>query len=198
MVHNLVDRAGMGILRMGLRSLMYGRGFPQFQEAPGSVEVTMDAQFLRPAITVLALDNQDRYGIPELLILNSVFERGYVSVRVLEEQLRRLVPSPWDALQHAVDRITAVEFCGSSEGVFVRVSREWMELLDVSRVFRVSSNSHKHVDLYKYLKRHGDASNADIRDVLDHSYSSQTSRFLRDAKYVERKGSGPSARWSLI
>lgn len=197
MAHNLVDRAGMGVLRMGLHSLRYGRGFPSFREAPDSVEVSMEGEFLRPHVTVLALDNVERFGIPELLILNTVYETGVASVAVLEEQLGRLTSDPWEAIQRAVANIAEVELCGTSDGLFVRVRREAMQSLNVTRIFRVSTNSEKHVALYSYLKRHTRASNADIREVLGHAYSSQTSRFLREARYVARSGSGPSARWFL-
>ena len=57
MTHNLVDRAGMGVLRMGLGSLKYGRAFPSFREQSDAVEVTMEAEYLRPGVAVLAIDN---------------------------------------------------------------------------------------------------------------------------------------------
>src|SRR6266581_6720814 len=97
MTHQLVDRAGMGVLRMGIGSLRYGRSFPKFREAPDSIEVSMEAQFLKVPITVLALDNVDKYGIPELFILNRVHGMGSASVKDLESQFGRLVESPWRA-----------------------------------------------------------------------------------------------------
>lgn len=198
MTHHLVDRAGMGVLRMGLGSLRYGRSFPAFREAQDAIEVSMDAQYLKPPIAVLALDNLDDYGIPELLILNSVHNTGVVAVAELERQLRRLVQTPWKAIVRATDKINAVELCGTQSGVFVRVRPEWQTYLEVGRLFRPSANSDKHVALYTYLKQHGNASNADLRDVLGHTHSSQTSRFLKGAKYVRRTGSGRKALWALV
>ena len=198
MTHNLVDRAGMGVLRMGIGSLRYGRSFPEFREAPDCVEVSMEAQFLKPAIAVLAMDHADAYGIPELLILNHVHAKGSVPVSDLEKQLGRLVESPWQAIWMAVGNLEPVELCGTPSGIFVRILPAWKTYLEVERLFRPSVNSQKHVELYSYLKRHDEASNADIRPVLGHTYGSQTSRFLRDAKYVERRGVAASARWSLV
>ena len=105
MLHNLVDRAGMGVLRMGLGSLRYGRKFPEFREQSDSVEVRMEAQYIRPAVAVLAINNKDSWGIPELLIINSVYEIGVVSVQELELKLRRLDESPWQSIEKAVNNI---------------------------------------------------------------------------------------------
>ncbi len=196
MSHQLVDRAGMGVLRMGLGSLKYGRSFPRFREMPESIEVAMEAKFLKSPITILALDNPD-YGIPELLILNTLHGVGSVSVTSLENMLARLVSSPWESIVAAVEKVDAIELCGGPNGILVRVRDDWREFLEVGRLIRPSINSEKHVALFSYLKKWSTASNADLRAVLNYAHSSQASRFLRDAKYVERTGSGPSARWSL-
>ena len=198
MSHHLVDRAGMGVGRMGIRSLMYGRGFPQFREAADSVEVSMEGEYLRAPITVLWLDHSDEWGITELLILNSVFETGHVSVQSLEASLSKLTDDPWADVQQALGNLSQVELCGTNDGVFVRVKAAWKTVLQVGRTFRVPSTSQKHMKLYGFLKRHGEASNADLTEQLGYKYSSQTSKFLRGAKYVARTGSGPSARWSLV
>lgn len=198
MTHNLVDRAGMGVLRMGLGSLRYGRAFPEFREQSDAVEVKMQARYIRPGIAVLAIQNSDDWGIPELLILNSVYETGVVSVQELEKRLRRLTEYPWQAIERAVGNMPQLELCGTRDGVSVRVIPQWKNFLDVGRTFRVSPSSDNYVKLYQYLRVHGQASNADLTEVLGYAYSSQTSRFLRDAKFVERHGSGPTARWNII
>lgn len=197
MTHHLVDRAGMGVLRMGLGSLMYGRAFPEFREQSDAIEVKMEAEYLRPGIAVLALDNTD-WGIPELLVLNAVYETGVVTVQELERRLTRLVENPWDAVKQAVGRLKQVELCGTRDGVFVRVLPSWKTFLNVGRVFRTSPSSSNYVKLYEYLRTHGQASNADLSELLGYSHSSQTSKFLREAKYVGRVGSGPSARWQVV
>jgi len=197
MTHNLVDRAGMGVLRMGIGSLRYGRAFPEFREQSRSVEVKLDAQFIRPAIAVLSIRNPE-WGIPELMVLNSVYETGAVALPVLERRLAPLVDSPLEAIERSVEHMPQVEICGTKDGVFVRVLPTWRILMNVGRVFRVSQSSDNYVKLYRYLRTHGEASNADLSDQLGYSYSSQTSAFLRNAKFVERRGNGPSARWLIV
>jgi ATP-dependent DNA helicase RecG len=88
--------------------------------------------------------------------------------------------------------------CGTRQGIFVRVTEPWRNFLNVSKALRVPDTSDKHVDLYKYMKRHGKASNAELTEVLHYNYSSQTSKFLREAEYVKRIGSGISSRWFLV
>jgi ATP-dependent DNA helicase RecG len=198
MTHNLVDRAGMGVLRMGIGSLRYGRAFPEFREQSDAVEVKLEAKYLRPAIAVLSIEHSEEWGIPELLILNSVYETGVVALESLERRLEKLVDSPLDAIVNAVERIPQVEICGTKDGVFIRVISSWKSFLSVSRIFRASPSSENYVKLYSYLRTHGEASNADLTDLLGYNHSSQTSKFLRDTKFVERYGNGPSARWRIV
>ena len=185
------------MLRMGIGSLRYGRAFPEFREQSRSVEVKLDAQFIRPAIAVLSIRNPE-WGIPELMVLNSVYETGAVALPVLERRLAPLVDSPLEAIERSVEHMPQVEICGTKDGVFVRVLPTWRILMNVGRVFRVSQSSDNYVKLYRYLRTHGEASNADLSDQLGYSYSSQTSAFLRNAKFVERRGNGPSARWLIV
>ena len=198
MTHNLVDRAGMGVLRMGLGSLRYGRAFPEFREQSNAVEVKLEAKYLRPAIAALGIQNADDWGIPELLMLNSVYETGVVSIDILERRLGKLVDSPLEEIERSVQLIPQVEMCGSKDGVFVRVLPVWKSFMAVGRIFRASPSSDNYVQLYRYLRTHGEASNADLTDLLGYGYSSQTSKFLRDTKFVERHGNGPGARWSIV
>jgi ATP-dependent DNA helicase RecG len=198
MNHNFVDRAGMGVLRMGLGSLRYGRAFPEFREESDAVEVKMEAKFLRPGIAVLGIQNRDQWGIPELLILNSVYERGAVPIQELEARLDRLLDSPLQAIETAVKQLLQVELCGSRDGVFVRVLPDWKAYLAVEKTFRIGPSSSKYVDLFLYLRAHGQASNADLTELLGYNHSSQTSKFLRETKFVQRFGSGPSARWRIV
>jgi len=199
MTFHMVDRAGAGVLRMGLGSLKYGRSFPRFTETQGTVEVSMEAQYIKPPISVLALNNPETYGIAELLILNMVVDKGVAPIAQVLNGLSKLVGDPWGSAQEAIEKLGGVvELCGAQSGIFVRVTPRYKVFMQVEREFAPSRNSHKHVTLYKYLKRHGEASNANLRALLKHGSSSQTSSFLRHAKYVERAGSGPSARWFLV
>jgi ATP-dependent DNA helicase RecG len=199
MNYHMVDRAGMGVLRMGLGALRYGRSFPKFSEAPDGVEVSMEAQYLKIPVAALALRFKDTYGIAELLILNSVVETGVIPIADVLKGLARLIDNPWKATLGAIATLNGiVELCGTQSGIFIRVRPQWKSFMEVGREFNPSKNSDKHVTLFRYLKQHGTASNANLREALGHTHSSQTSSFLRHAKYVQRTGSGPSARWSLV
>ena len=145
----------------------------------------------------MGIQNSDEWGIPELLILNSVYETGVVGLDVLERRLQKLVKSPIDEIERAVKQISQVEICGSKDGVYVRVLPSGKALMAVGRIFRTSPSSENYVKLYRYLKIHGEASNADLTEVLGYTYSSQTSKFLRETKFVGRHGTGPSARWKI-
>jgi ATP-dependent DNA helicase RecG len=197
MEFHLVDRAGMGVVRMNINSLRYGRKFPSFIERDGSVEVTMQGEYLRIGIFILTKDEGTNYGVPELLILNAVYEIGVVSVQTLCKQLAKVVDDPWSAIEHAIEILPSVELCGTRAGIFVRVNPEWNRVLGVTKTFRITSASPKHVSLYRYLIRHGSASNADIKTNLEIKRTSQTSTFLKTASYVRRSGRGPSSLWSL-
>lgn len=197
MEYHLIDRAGMGVLRMNVNSLMYGRAFPSFIERGDSIEVAMQGQYIRPGVFVLATDKDKNYGVPELLILNSVYESGVVHVQSLGKQLSKLVDDPWGSIEQAVERLACVELCGTRAGVFVRVKPEWARLMNVTKTFRVTPASEKHVMLYRYLVRHKSATNADIKSHLGFKQTSQTSAFLKSASYAKRTGRGPSSIWGL-
>ncbi len=197
MVYQLVDRAGMGVLRMSVNSLRYGRAFPSFVEQGDNIEVVMQGEYLRPGIFVLATDAGANYGIPELLILNSIYEIGAVSVQLLIRQLAKAVDDPWAAVERAVAKLTGVELCGTRSGVFVRVKPEWVKFFKVTKTFRITSASQRYVKLYQYLVHHGSASNADIKAHLGIKHTSQTSAFLKSVSYVKRTGRGPNSVWAI-
>lgn len=197
MEYHLVDRAGMGVLRMSVNSLRYGRAFPSFAERGDCVEVMMQGEYLRPGVFVIAANEGADYGVPELLILNSVYEVGAIPVQSLTKQLAKAVDNSWDAIERAVGKLSCVELCGTRSGIFVRCRPEWTKVLNVTKVFRVTTASQKHVKLYQYLVRHGHASNADIKAHLGFKQTSQTSVFLKSASYIRRSGRGPSSVWGL-
>lgn len=197
MIYNLVDRAGMGVVRMGLNSLRYGRAFPEFREVHGCVEVTMQAQYFRPGIFVISINEDPPLDIPELLILNALFDTGYLPVHKAETLLGRLADNPWSTIQEAAKRLPFFDLVGTWSGVYIRLHPRWNKLLEVEQTFKITSTSKKHVRLFFHLRRYRSASNADLTPLLSYSYSSQTSKFLGKSAYVERAGSGKSARWSL-
>lgn len=197
MLYHLVDRAGMGVLRMSLNSLKYGRDFPQFIERNAAIVVSMQAEYFRPSIFVLSQDGGDAFGISEYLILNSIYETGYVPVSNLLSRLTKIEANPWDAIKNAVLKISQIEMCGDKKGIYVRVKKPWNKFFEVKKPFRVYGASDTYVKLYDFLKQYQSASNADIKEYLGHKHTPTTSKFLRDIEFVKRVGRGSLSRWSL-
>ncbi len=140
MEYHLVDRAGMGVLRMSVNSLKYGRAFPEFSERNDLIEVTMEADYFRPEIFVLAVNEQSGYGIAELLILNSVYETGHVPVANLRKKLNKVDNNPWDVIESALKKLANVELCGTRDGIFIRVKPEWNKFFKVTKALRDAVN----------------------------------------------------------
>ncbi len=197
MEYHLVDRAGMGVFRMSLNSLRYGRSFPTFEEQDNSVVVTMQAQYIRPAVFVASEAHKDVCGISEFMVLNSVYQKGIVLVSSLEVRLCKIEADPWESIQSAVNNLPYVQFCGDKSGVYIRTRPEWNNFFEVQKRYRLSPASVNYVNLYMFLKNHKSAPNSDIKALLGHNHTSQTSSFLRDTKFVRRQGKGPGATWSL-
>lgn len=197
MSFQLVDRAGMGVRRMGLGSLIYGREFPSFRESFDTVEVSMSAESILPGIFVLTHNNPEKFGLVDLIIFNSLYRNGAFSVTELSKRLKGIVSNVWPSIKEAVERHDQIELCGTKEGVFVRVLPKWNSFFDVKKTFKISATSDKHVSVYDYLLEFDEASNEDITNLLNHKNATHTSKFLRDAEYTKRDGHGPRARWSL-
>ena len=198
MSFQLVDRAGMGVKRMGLGSLIYGRQFPSFREVYDTVEVMMPAESILLGIFVLTRMDPDKFGIIDLIILNSLYRNGAASVTEVSKRVKGVVSDVWPAIRDSVDRHNQVELCGTKDGIFIRVTKGWNDFFDVKKTLRISSTSDKHVKVYDYLLEFGEATNEDITNLLGHKNATHTSKFLREASYTKRAGNGSSARWSLI
>lgn len=197
MEYRLMDRAGMGILRMGVKSLAYGRRFPAFKDINNSIHVTMDAEYIRPGIFVLTRERQQLY-IPDLILLIALYERGYLSVMEAMELIKKVTPDGWSALADFIKRWQQfVELCGSKEDIFIRVVKTAKDLFELQKYLAVPSNSEKYVLLFKMLKSHKSATNEDVLFLLKFSHSSTTSRFLGEIKWLERTGKGASSKWRL-
>ncbi len=198
MQFQLVDRAGMGVKRMGLGSLRYGREFPSFAESYSSIEVTMHAQSVLPGIFVLVISDVDKYGIDDLILLNSVYKKGVIPVKEAIRRIQHLSNiNAWQSLKESVQRLEYIELCGTNDGVFVRVIPKWNDFFEVGRTFKVTKTSTKHVKLYSYLSEYNEASNEDITTLLGHKNGTHTSKFLKNAKYVKRTGRARSSRWLI-
>jgi predicted HTH transcriptional regulator len=197
MQFQLVDRAGMGIKRMGLGSLIYGREFPKFAASFNCVEVAMQAESVLPGIFVLVQNNPDAYGLIDLILINSLYRKGSISVNEAQKRIRSISTDSWRALKESVYKIEQIEFCGSKEGIYIRVKPTWNEFFDIRKTFSVTPTSTKHVQLYDYLMEVEEASNDEITTLLEHKNSSHTSKFLKEAKYVYRIGNSRNSRWLI-
>lgn len=193
----LVDRAGMGVKRMGLGSLKYGRRFPSFREVFDTVEVTMSAEAIIPSIFVFVQNNPDKFGILDLIIFNSVYRVGSISITELYKRIKGVTSDVWKSVKEASSRHDELEICGTKEGVFVRINPKHNYAFDVVRSFKIHTTSDKHVKLFDYLAEFNGSSNEDITKLLGHKNATHTSAFLREATYAHRKGNGSKARWYL-
>lgn len=198
MLFQLVDRAGIGITRIGLHSLKYGRSFPVFSEKEDCIEVVMEAEYFRAGIFVINQRNPE-FGIIELFILNNVYELGFIHISELENKIRKITENPWDAIQRAMNANALnkyLEFRGNNKGIFICVKDIYKEVFNVKRTIKTTSTNNKHLLLYEFLKKFGSGSNDEITHHLGHKHASQTSVFLKKSEYV-KKGKNANSRWTL-
>lgn len=197
MNYQLVDRAGMGVKRMSFGSLAYGREFPIFKEVHDTVEVTLSAKAIIPEIFVRVQGNPTKFNLADLIIFNSLYRIGYMDVIEIMKRISGLEANGWTAIKNSVSKHGELELCGTNKGVFVRFKPAWAIFFQVRKALKISQTSAKHVKLFDYLNEFKEASNENITELLGHKSATHTSAFLREASYVNRKGNGPSARWSL-
>lgn len=200
MTFQLVDRAGMGVLRIGLNSLKYGRGFPVWEEKLDNIEIRMAAEYAKTEIFLLTQKYISNCGITELYIINKLYKTGYININSLIQELNKIIPDPYLSIIQALEREEMKNFFelgANNEGIYIVVNQFGAVALNVKKSFRASSNKDKHVSLYKYLKEHLTASNEEIMSLLNFSSPSTTSQFLKKLKYVKNTGRSRSSRWSL-
>jgi len=196
----LVDRAGMGILRMGLNSLKYGREFPLFDEKLKNIEVSMAAEYFKLGVFLLTQKYLQDCGLVELYIMNSLHKIGFVSVNSLEKKLSNLVENPWLEIYRCLENEkfkVYFEFKANNDGVYICPNQIISSLFDISRPFKDSINSEKHIKLFIYLKEHKQGSNGDLMNLLGFASPASTYQFLAKLKYVGNKGKSQSSKWFL-
>ena len=196
----MVDRAGMGVLRMGINSLKYGREMPIFSETPDSIEVSMQADSFKAGIFLITQKYVPECGIIDLLILNKLYKKGAINVLDLECSLKNIVAHPWEAIQDSMEDDTFKEYViykASNKGIFVCPSDLYKFLFDVDKPFRSASNSDKHIKLFILLKTHDSANNEVIMKHLGFRNPSSTWNFLNKLEYVENKGKSRNSQWYL-
>lgn len=200
MAFQLVDRAGMGVLRIGLNSLTYGREFPIWQENLQNIEVKMPAEYFKAEVFILTQKYIKKCNVSDLYIINNLYKTGHVSVISLEKQLSRVLQKPWQEIEKSMAREEMKEFFtfhGNNDGIFICTTAKGIVALNVSKAFRTASNSDKHVKLYQYLKKNKSANNDEIKDLLGFKFASSTSQFLKNLNYVKNTGKSRKSNWSL-
>lgn len=200
MEYQLVDRAGMGVTRMSINSLKFGRKLPVFIEKTEGIEVTMQSEFFRPGIFLITQKYVPNCGLIELLILNSIYQIGYVSISDLENLIGNLVPNPWEEIVNSIEHEPFkdyVELKGDNSGIYVCPRRRYNFYFEVTKPFPTASNSDKHIKLYKFLKTHGEANNEVIMKHLGYKSAGATSSFLKKAIYTVNKGKSRNSKWYL-
>ncbi|MFT3911416.1 MAG: putative DNA binding domain-containing protein [Ferruginibacter sp.] len=196
----LVDRAGMGVLRMGLNSLKYGREFPKFEERLRTIEVSMEAEYFRAGIFILTQKYVKDCGITELYILNSLYTVGYINVLSLEKKLESIMENPWESIKEAMERtdlLTYVCYKANNDGLYICPQDISFNLFDTNKQFKDSTNSDKHIKLFQFLKLHKSGSNEELMNLLGFASSASTYQFLSKLKYVVNKGRSRSSKWFL-
>lgn len=200
MKFQMVDRAGMGILRISLSSLMYGRDFPVWKEKLKNIEVRMPAEYFKAEVFLMTQDYIKECSMTDLYIINSLYRVGHINVATLEKDLQRITPTPWINIERSMNRQDMKEYFtyhGNNDGIFICTTARGIITLNVSKAFRTASNSNKHVLLYQYLKRHKFATNEEIKTLLDFKFSTSTSTFLKKCNYLKNSGKSRNSKWSL-
>ncbi len=200
MEYQLVDRAGMGITRMSVNSLKFGRKLPLFIEKTEGIEVTMQSEYFRAGIFLITQKYVPNCGIVELLILNSIYETGFIKISELENLLSKLVTNPWEEIINSVEEEpfkNYVELKGSNLGVFVCPKRKYNYYFEVTNPFKTGSNSDKHIKLFKFLKKHKEANNEVLMNHLGYKSAGATSTLLKKATYTLNKGKSRNSKWYL-
>jgi ATP-dependent DNA helicase RecG len=198
MLFQLIDRAGVGVTRIGLSSLKYGRSFPVFLEKEDSIEVVMESEYLRTEIFIITKGNPD-FGIVDLFILNSIYGIGYILVSELESKLKKLTENPWNSIEKSMhDNCLKpyVEYKGNSNGVYICVTDVYKDFFHVKKAFKNSSTNEKHINLYRFLKEFGSGSNEEISNLIGYKHASQTSVFLKKTEFV-KKGKSTNSKWTF-
>ena len=198
MAFGLVDRAGMGVLRMGIASLIYGRSFPRFEEAQDGITVTMVAEYIRSGIFVLTQRKKDLH-VPDLLILNILYGRGYIEISDCARLIQKTTTkTPWLTIQQSLSRWSDfIELCGSKEQIGIRVKKAALNFFELKHEHQIARVSDKCVALFIHLKQYKESNNKEITRVMGHAHATQTSKLLKDIRWIYNTGKTTATSWYL-
>ncbi len=197
MTYRFVDRAGMGILRMGIKSLVYGRKYPTFEETADSINVSMQAEYIRPEIFVLTHGKQ-RLFLPDLILLNALSEKAFIPLPECADMIKKVIVDTSKAIIDFSKRWDNYrEICGTKEGILLRIKDDSVDFFDLHKTIKPPPNSDKFVKLFFMLKKHKWVSNEDVSTLLGYRQSQSTSRFLSAIEWIERSGKGIATKYKL-
>ncbi len=197
MTYRFVDRAGMGILRMGIKSLVYGRKYPVFEETVDSVKVAMQAEYIKPEIFVLTHGKQQLF-LADLILLNMLSEKAYVSFPECADMIKKVTEDTSKAVIEFSKRWeTYLEICGTKQSVLLRIKDSSVDFFNLDKTIKPPPNSDKFVRLFFMLKKHKWVNNEDVSALLGYKQSQSTSRFLSSIEWIERSGKGIASKYQL-
>ncbi len=198
MTYRLVDRAGMGILRMGINSLVYGRSFPTFEEVNECVRVSMQAEYIKPAIFVLTHGKQQLF-LHDLILLNTLSDKAFMPLPEALDLIKKITPDKWKGILDFIGRWDRyVDLCGTKDEVYLRIKDEVIDFFELAKTLKSPQNSDKFVKLLILLKKHNWATNEEISNFIGYKQSQSTSRFLAPIKWIEKTGKGVATRYKTI
>ena len=120
----LVERAGMGVQRMTIHSLKYGRRKPVFHDRNNSVQIVLSSYFVKEDVFALT-SAYENYGVPELLIINFLCDNGgVVSVSSMVDKVKVISNTPWEHIRDVVERIDFIELVGDKNNQIIRFSKK--------------------------------------------------------------------------
>ena len=160
----------------------------------------MPAEYFKAEIFLTTQKYIKNCSITDLYIINSLHKVGSKNIKLLEKELATIIQNPWASIQRSLEREDMKKhFCvkANNEGVFICTNPYGDILLSVTKKFKKSTNSEKHIKLYNHLKTHKTSTNGEIMSLLGFSSAASTYNFLKKLKYVKNTGKSTSSRWSL-
>lgn len=197
MFYEFVDKAGMGIPRMGINSLIYGRRFPKFEEINKTVKVIVQAEFINPAIFVLTHGKEGLY-LPDLILLNILCEKTYLTLPQCFNLIRKVTPDIWTNILDFINRWEQfVDLCGSKKEIYLRIKHDAKDFFKLSKTLQPPKNSEKFVKLFHLLKKHKWANSKEISDHLGFKQSTSANRFLASINWIKKTENGSGIKYKI-
>ena len=143
----------------------------------------MAAEYFKTGVFILTQSRIPNCGIPELYILNNLYKTGKASLGQIETDLSKIIPKTWKAIETALEREEMKKYLvlkGTNDNVYICPNEMIQDLFEVDKTPRASTNSQKHIKLYKFLKTYDSASNEEVMKHLGFASSASTYQFLKN------------------